>query len=242
MGNFATYCGISNIAITSEECYLLPLKSLDSYEGVLWYPATLPILGTYNGYGGLENIKKGISTNIIEETLTNSTIESFCENLTSFDEVSFYNFMWINKDVYDFMKEGSILDYVSLDGNFNINNLFFGDTSFIETLKLLDSVNTNCCFATLMDKYYKYIEDKFYYEPTQLDEKIAKYVYENNKEFYKLARELRNVQLSMRCFSKRFEPCEPYATPQDGDPESHKLILEKFIEILDKNIKSFTED
>lgn len=58
MGSWSVNCGISNITITAgTECVLLPLKTNENGEGYLPYlPATLPIFGEYDDYGGIENI------------------------------------------------------------------------------------------------------------------------------------------------------------------------------------------
>lgn len=51
MGSWSVYCGISRMSITSgDECVFLPLKK--GYgEYLPYYPATLPIYGTYDDYG-----------------------------------------------------------------------------------------------------------------------------------------------------------------------------------------------
>lgn len=60
MGSWSVYCGISNIAITAgKECVLLPIKP-NKGEYLPYLPATLPIFGKYDDYGGLENIVEDV--------------------------------------------------------------------------------------------------------------------------------------------------------------------------------------
>ena len=82
MGSWSVCCGISNIAITSgKKCVLLPLKESIGSETRNWQPATLPIFGEYNDYGGMEEIEKDDNTALIEEHLGIS-IEEFVVFLT----------------------------------------------------------------------------------------------------------------------------------------------------------------
>lgn len=122
MGSWSVCCGISNIAITSgRKCVLLPLKtSVSEYRK--YQPATLPIFGEYDDYGGIENIEKDDNTELIEKYFGVS-IEQFCEYLLNgkftyerdeaieigkkikhVEEVGEYRFMWIDRPVYDFVK------------------------------------------------------------------------------------------------------------------------------------------
>src|SRR3972149_3887048 len=67
MGSWSVNCGISNIAITSgNKCVILPLKK-NGREERQWQPATLPIFGTYNDYGGNEDNQVDKNTIPIEE-------------------------------------------------------------------------------------------------------------------------------------------------------------------------------
>ncbi len=114
MGSWSVYCGISNISITAgNQCVLLPLKKNDTYEGYLPYlPATLPIFGKYNDYGGIECIEEDENTKLIEEHF-GCKIQDFCNHFTDddVDKNSFTNFkefkkwkyMFIDRSVYDFM-------------------------------------------------------------------------------------------------------------------------------------------
>lgn len=123
MGSWSVSCGISNIAITAgHECVLVPLRKNNQDYGYFEYiPAILPIFGQYNDYGGIEEIEKNINTELIEK-VTGVTIEEFCTFLV--DGKYTYNrdeakdveskiqhievmkglrFMWIDRQVYDFM-------------------------------------------------------------------------------------------------------------------------------------------
>lgn len=122
MGSWSVNCGISNIAITSgNKCILLPLKKNKNSETREWQPATLPIFGEYNDYGGIEEIEKDDNTSFIEEHF-GVTIEEFCEflvdgkftydrsevkgirkKINKVDEIEKMRFMWIDRQVYDFM-------------------------------------------------------------------------------------------------------------------------------------------
>jgi hypothetical protein len=125
MGSWSVSCGISQISITSgNECCILPLKKsrFDSYKE--YTPATLPIFGIYNDYGGLEDIVKDKTTELIENHFGVS-IEEFVtflvdgkytydrseakdvkvklEDNETLEECEEWRFMWIDKQVYDYM-------------------------------------------------------------------------------------------------------------------------------------------
>ena len=122
MGSWSVYCGTSNISIVSgQECALLPLKKAKGYDSYLPYlPATLPIFGEYDDYGGLENIKEDENTKLIEEyfgidilTFTKIFTDWFAydrkemkkeiKKMKNFEEMKDWTFMFIDKKVYDFM-------------------------------------------------------------------------------------------------------------------------------------------
>jgi len=123
MGSWSVYCGISQIAITSgDKCALLPLKE-NHLEGYLpFLPATLPIFGTYDDYGGLENIEENANTKFIEEYFGISILDftkiftdwliferdeakEITERCLHFDEVKKMKFMFIDRKVYDYMSQ-----------------------------------------------------------------------------------------------------------------------------------------
>jgi hypothetical protein len=122
MGSWSVSCGISNIAITSgNKCVLLPLKKSKGSETRNWQAACLPIFGEYNDYGGIEEIDEDDNTKLIEEHF-GITIAEFCEflvdgkftyerdeadeilqKINKIDNVEEMRFMWIDRQVYDFM-------------------------------------------------------------------------------------------------------------------------------------------
>lgn len=122
MGSWSVYCGISKIAITSgQKCVLLPLKKNNTRDSYLTHlPATLPIFGEYDDYGGIENIEKDDNTKLIEEHF-GVKIEKFCEfftrgividdedgfpkKLKKVEEIKDWEFMFIDRQVYDFMSK-----------------------------------------------------------------------------------------------------------------------------------------
>lgn len=118
MGSWSVYCGISRISITSgDECVFLPLKKGHG-DYLPYFPATLPIFGTYDDYGGIENIKEDKNTKLIEKHFK-CTIHDFCyfftrgcirddedefpQHLKMVDEIKNWKFMFISRAVYDHM-------------------------------------------------------------------------------------------------------------------------------------------
>lgn len=118
MGSWSVYCGISNIAITAgQKCVLLPLKKTTN-EYYEYSPATLPIFGEYDDYGGIENVELNDNTKFIESEF-DCTIDEFCHFFTRgcvrTDEDDFptkllenellkkWTFTFIDRKVYDFM-------------------------------------------------------------------------------------------------------------------------------------------
>lgn len=102
MGSWSVNCGISNISITSgNDCVLLPLKKNTEYEGYLPYlPATLPIFGTYDDYGGLEDILKDDNTKLIAKHF-NITIEKFVQYLVDWTTYQREEVDCDYNDIYD---------------------------------------------------------------------------------------------------------------------------------------------
>lgn len=122
MGSWSVYCGISKITITEgDKCVLLPLRK-NKYETGQYSPLTLPIFGEYDDYGGLTNIEINENTKLISEYY-GCSIENFCSWFTNeitysrgevsesdfqnFSEIKNADFMWINREVYDFMSKNS---------------------------------------------------------------------------------------------------------------------------------------
>jgi len=120
MGSWSVYCGISHIAITSgKPCVMIPLrKALHNRHYLPYEPATLPIFGVYDDYGGIEGIEIDDNTKLIEEHF-GCTIDEFCYfftrgSITKNDsdisaklkknkEIKNWTFMFISREVYDFM-------------------------------------------------------------------------------------------------------------------------------------------
>ena len=122
MGSWSVNCGISNIAITSgNKCVILPLKKQQDSETREWQPAALPIFGEYNDYGGMEEIEKDDNTEFIENhfgisiedfvvflvdgkfTYERDEAKEVAGRMKSFKEAESWRFMWIDRQVYDFM-------------------------------------------------------------------------------------------------------------------------------------------
>jgi hypothetical protein len=126
MGSWSVYCGISNISITSGNgVVLLPIKKNESSGTYLPYiPATLPIFGTYDDYGGLEDIKEDANTALIEshfgitisefvvffvdgaDTYQRDEYKVIKEKLEFsgvYDELKDWSFMFIDGQVYDYL-------------------------------------------------------------------------------------------------------------------------------------------
>jgi hypothetical protein len=120
MGSWSVYCGLSNLTIVSgQKCVFLPLKKNKAHRDYSPYvPATLPIFGEYDDYGGIEDIVKDKNTELIEQHF-NCTIEEFChfftrgkirsdesdfpKNLKKVSEIEDWTYMWIDRKVYDFL-------------------------------------------------------------------------------------------------------------------------------------------
>lgn len=145
MGSWSVYCGISQIAITAgQKCVLLPLKK-DIISGAYlpYLPATLPIFGEYDDYGGIENIEEDANTKLIEEHFK-CTIDEFCRfftrgcirddeddfpiKLKKNDELKDWEFMFIDRQVYDFMST-----YIQ-KGYGGRGDLDFGNKSIMELI------------------------------------------------------------------------------------------------------------
>lgn len=119
MGSWSVYCNISQIAITAgRPCVFLALKKEYNNTYLPYLPATLPIFGQYDDYGGIENIEEDENTKLIEEHF-GCKIYDFCyyftrgcirqdesdfpKNLVDNEEIKDWTFMFIDRKVYDFM-------------------------------------------------------------------------------------------------------------------------------------------
>lgn len=138
MGSWSVYCGISNITISSgRRCVFLPLQKNKTTEYGGYIPATLPIFGEYNDYGSLENIVEDFNTKIIEEAY-GCTIGEFVDFLVDvrrdYDSeysdwegkehlkpLEGFEYMWIDGEVYDFLRNLHPINY-DRAGDFDIGN------------------------------------------------------------------------------------------------------------------------
>ena len=178
MGSWSVYCSISNIAITAgQECALVMIKQ-DDTEYKRYKCATLPIFGKYDDYGGIENIVQDANTALIAEHF-GVPIEDFCTfmlegrlgydrdeakaveaKIQNADETKTWNYMWIDKKVYD---EVSAFDY----GEQGAGRLEFGNP---DVLKLLGF--TFVKEDKSLDRYdqvWKYGRKLFYSDGTWLN-------------------------------------------------------------------------
>jgi hypothetical protein len=180
MGSWSVYCGISQIAITaSDECVLLPLKENkrgDSYSPYL--PATLPIFGKYDDYGGIENIEEDDNTKLIEKYFGISILDftklftdwkayerSECleiiDRCKNFDEIKNWNFMFINRNVYYFMS-------THLDGDVK-GHLDFGNKELLELIGFKyigENTNNPVYHSKRYNQEWEFDGKKFYSDGT----------------------------------------------------------------------------
>lgn len=115
MGCFSVCCSMSKLSIkVGDKVIFIPLIPNENTSGFmyiyaqeLFVPFCLPIVGTYDDYGGIENIEKNESTDILEDFF-GIPIEGIMQILTS-----------VRKDVYDsmspisryFLEDPDILDF-----------------------------------------------------------------------------------------------------------------------------------
>jgi len=126
MGSWSVSCGISKIAITAgQRCGIIPLRPVKG-EYAQYLPATLPIFGQYNDYGGLEDIEQDVNVDLLE-TYSGITIDTLVEFLVDgkftynryetkptrrkleengrLDEIGSWRFMWVDRQVYETMSQ-----------------------------------------------------------------------------------------------------------------------------------------
>lgn len=123
MGSWDETCGVSNLNIQEgDRVRLLILeRSQDtlkhnagfSYADSLWKPRYLPVVGYYNSYGTIENIVKGLNTQIITADAVSSlgwmgyvTIETLLEDIER-DRTQLGQ-MFVHEDVYQHMVTAGI--------------------------------------------------------------------------------------------------------------------------------------
>lgn len=200
MGSWSVNCGISNIAITSgNKCVILPLKENRGHETRAWQPATLPIFGEYNDYGGLEKIETDDNTELIEKHFGVSIdefivflvdgkftygreeaieVSAKIENINQerIKEIKNWRFMWIDRQVYDFM-------IINMD-EWHKGVLDYGTS---EMLKLLgfEFVNNSNSFKNYDPKRYNQLWKKgdveMFSDGKSLLSKTGQYVYSFGK-------------------------------------------------------------
>lgn len=163
MGNFSVSCSISKLSINSgDKCAIIPIfrnSFAEEYNpiclcgpGDRYLPLTLPIIGYYDDYGGIESIERNENTLIIEEYFGIS-IEEFVQiiNYHNYEKVkdkekrqklSNVFFMYVLYDVYEYSV-------------YNFRNL-----SYTKELELIDKFRTdiNKCndelaFCDYLNKY-----------------------------------------------------------------------------------------
>ena len=227
MGSWNVYCEISNITIpyiTNEniKCILLPIRK-NKYNGN-YIPATLPIFGSYNDCGQITDIEKDFNVEIIESYF-NCTIEQFClwftnelhygnnivkkDMFTNFEELKEWDFMYIKREVYEFLSEQVKVEY-------NCEKLEIG-----HLLGVLDEQIHNRIFnfqekTDLLTVDNPLIFDKFFDNFELLKEDLIKLFRFNN---------------NLPILSKTYTPFKPYITAFDAEYELHQKILEQFIKI-----------
>jgi hypothetical protein len=194
MGSWSVYCGISQIAITSgDKCVLLPLKLNPGEYGYTPYlPFTLPIFGEYDDYGGLENIEENENTKLLEEyfgitildftkiftdwvTYQRDEMKPIIKKCKHFDELKNRKFMFIDRNVYDFMST-------------NLNqeakgHLDFGDKGILELIgfKYLGENKKNKSRDPKRYKYeWEFDGEKFYSDGTWIENSKRMVIYYYN--------------------------------------------------------------
>lgn len=261
MGCFSVYCGISNIGITSEkeEVYILPIinrnKLILSNERH-YLPAMLPILGTYNQYGNLENIVKDDNTKLIENYF-NITIEEFIKylidnnawgksrnnsdiiNIEKFDELNEYDYMWILKSVYDDLiinyqhqyakydvDRDSISEWRNKTEKEKINDFYILFGQSRSASLLIDCEKTFCPEKDIYQIFDELSQKKIFNKYNFYNEYLKP---ENFEIFADRLVSLHNVQLNISYISKQFTPFINYITPQGADKKYEEKILRIFL-------------
>jgi len=206
MGSWSVYCGISRISITHlNDCVILPLTG--KYK---FYPATLPIFGEYDDYGGMVNIVHDDNTKLIEEYF-GITIGEFVKFILNgkhtfdrdmskimiqnhFDELENMNFMWIDRQVYDFM----IVNLKPDDFVYNLNG------------SIRELLNWNL------------------QQPINKEKKLYHIYHKNIDIFENTIKQLMNLSYNLFLISCPFEPFILNVTPQDGEYIIHQTVFEEF--------------
>lgn len=112
MGCWSVYCDASKLPLSNKtKAVLLPIVYARGMNDLAEYvPATLPIVGDYDDYGGLENIIT--PSELITETY-DVTIQEFVKKLIKGEyHEKGLDYMWFRKDVYDII--------VNIENKYNI--------------------------------------------------------------------------------------------------------------------------
>jgi hypothetical protein len=110
MGEYSHYCNVSRITIRPDhKCVLIPLRDdTETTSNLGWTPATLPIYGTYTGYGSLSEVEQDANTAVIVKRY-GTEINLFTEHLMrqGYDEGQDYpgidGWMLVDRQIWDEM-------------------------------------------------------------------------------------------------------------------------------------------
>jgi len=116
MGSFNVACSISNISIGyGDDITYIPLEvskypykigdgnNLLIYSHCFYSPVTLPIFGSYDDYGRIENIKRDTNVEIIEAYF-DEKIEDIC-GIYDHDVKPISSGMFIHREIFDILVE-----------------------------------------------------------------------------------------------------------------------------------------
>lgn len=183
MGSWNVQCQISKISISyGDDVVLIPLKQNTYIDTNKYYFMCPPIFGTYNDYGGIENIMEDSSTKILEEYYGESidviceaiTREKYNPNETEYTskilrkEISSIKYMWVLRNIWDeFSKlHKNSWSYDDYDMG-NPNLLKFLGMEFIGKDESL----------TRFNKIWKFGDNIFYSDDKWLETSDEKYCY-----------------------------------------------------------------
>ncbi len=227
MGSWSVYCGISNITITvNTKVALIPL-SKHKYQGYEHY--SLPIFGVYDDYGNIKEIEKDFNTELIEK-IHGCTIEEFCycltrrdiqsTNKTIEDTIKNIDYMWVNKDVYDYM--ASYQKYK--------------DEEFFEK----DELSSRRLITLGIDKTFILLKDILEEVGDRLSPIQKEYLLLNDdKDFITRMDDVVTFNINLYMGSYKLKPYILYITPQCGEHKHHQRLLKKFVEINKKCIYNY---
>lgn len=123
MGCFNVSCGVSAISMYVDDAVLIPLlptragtknhqgANLVSNSGaqVLYYPVTLPIFGSLDSYGRLEDIVRDANVEAIEKCWGTS-IDEFAEAVAHGEQAGFAG-MFVHRKIYDLLANNQIDEF-----------------------------------------------------------------------------------------------------------------------------------